>query len=243
MPMVKILYDNKTAQKGFISAHGFSALVEYGGKNILFDTGGRGDLLISNMKKLGISPKTVDTVFLSHNHWDHIGGLFSILAKNNKAMVFVPASFSEEFRNEIKRTGAKCRAIDGFTKISNNVYSTGQLGQDIKEQSLIVDTPKGIIIITGCAHPGIVNIVRHSKNKLHKSVYLVLGGFHLSNRSGSEIEKIIKDFKKLGVGLVGPCHCTGEKAIKMFEDAYQKNFIRVGVGSVINIKDLSGFDS
>ena len=130
-----IVYDNQ-ADASLKSGWGFSCLIESKGK-ILFDTGDSGEKLIYNMKQLNVEPDSINKVVISHNHWDHIGGLKEFLQANNKAQVFHPKSFSKQ------------------TKISLGVYSTGALGTSIKEQSLVVSTKKANLIITGCAHPGL----------------------------------------------------------------------------------------
>ena len=100
---------------------------------------------------------------------------------------------------------------------------------------MILDTSKGLVVITGCAHPGIVDIVRKAKEILDKEIYLVFGGFHLLQHSAQQVEKIIEQFKDLGVQKVGATHCTGDKAIEMFKKAYGDNFVTLGVGKALKI--------
>lgn len=235
MPKIKIIYDNSAVIKGVKPAWGFAALVTIGKKNILFDTGGKGEVLLANMKAMKISPTSVSDVFVSHNHWDHAGGLFSFLNKNHQVNVYLPASFSGTYRKEVIASGAKPVRIDGFTKVAKDVYSTGSLGKATIEQALIIDTPRGLIVMTGCAHPGILEIVLSARKSLGKPVYAVLGGFHLAAKSAAEVKNIISEFTKIGVVHVAPCHCTGERAIKMFKAAYRDKFVPIGAGSVINI--------
>ena len=230
-----ILYDNTSVKRGVGSAWGFSCLIKHNGKAILFDTGGKADVLLANMKALRISPAAVTDIVISHNHWDHTGGLFGFLSKNHKVKVYVPASFSQAYRNEIKASGAKCVGIKNFTKISKDVYSSGELGAVIKEQALFINTSKGLIIITGCAHPGILEMIESVKKEIEKPILAVLGGFHLASKSRAEVEKIIAEFKRLGVTHVGPCHCTGERVIRQFKKEYKDGFIPIGAGSAINI--------
>ena len=101
----------------------------------------------------------------------------------------------------------------------------------LKEQSLIIDTGKGLVVISGCAHPGIAHIVRTSKELMNKNVYLAMGGFHHPPLS------VVKDFRELRVEKVAPSHCTGDPAIQAFAEEYKENFIKSGVGKIINIGD------
>ncbi len=112
------------------------------------------------------------------------------------------------------------------------------MGVWVKEQSLIIQTEKGLIIITGCAHPGIVKIVKRAKDLLKKDILLVVGGFHLIGKSEKEIGEIVLEFKKLGVKYVAPCHCSGDIARRLFKEVYKENFINAGVGKIISIEDL-----
>lgn len=155
--------------------------------------------------------------------------------ENSKVTVYLPHSFPGSFKDEVKRRGTKAISVDKALKICQNVYSTGELGTWIKEESLLINTERGLIIITGCAHPGIVNIVRRAKEILKTNVYLVMGGFHLGGMSERQIDEIVEGFKKEGVKKVGPCHCSGNLARKLFKKAYEKDFILVGVGKIIEI--------
>jgi len=234
---IVVVYDNNSYDERLTTAWGFSCLVRCGDTSILFDTGGDSSILLNNMKQLKIEPQKVDVVVLSHIHGDHVGGLAGFLEQNNKVVVYLPNSFPESFKNEVKSSGAKVEEISHSKKLLDNVYSTGELGTVIKEQSLIIVTIKGLIIITGCAHPGIVEVVRKSTELLKRTPLLVMGGFHLRWKTEQEIKEIIANFQKLGVQQVGPCHCSGDKARRLFENAYGKNFREIGVGRLITITE------
>jgi 7,8-dihydropterin-6-yl-methyl-4-(beta-D-ribofuranosyl)aminobenzene 5'-phosphate synthase len=230
---IKIIYDNRSVKKGVKTAWGFAALVTMGQRKFLFDTGGRADILLVNMKALKIKPAGVTDIFISHNHWDHAGGLFGFLTKKSKVKVYLPISFSSTYHREVRAAGGEPIRIGPFSKIAKDLYSTGSLGEGLIEQALIVDLPQGLIVITGCAHPGILNIVRSAKSALKKPVLAVIGGFHLASQSPAGIKKIIADFKRLGVAYVAPSHCTGERAIAEFQKGYRDKFMPIGVGSVL----------
>jgi len=211
------VYDNYLADSRLETGWGFSCLVKTEDKNILFDTGADSPILLSNMEKLGINPGEIDFVFISHLHEDHIGGLPGILEIKPDLPVYKPEFFS------------------GPVKIENGIRTTGPLGDGIKEQSLIIESEKGLIIITGCAHPGIVNIITSVKSQFpDKQLYLVMGGFHLFQTSDFDIKKIIEEFKNLGVQKVAPCHCSGDRCRELFKQEYKDNFIENGAGKIIN---------
>lgn len=236
---VKVIYDNNPFRKELTTGWGFSCLVEGVGKTILFDTGGDGAVLSANMKKLGIDSGEIGIVVLSHVHSDHIGGLERFLTMNRTVTVYLPQSFPVKFKDKLKSSGIEIKEVHGPTMICENVYSTGELGTWIKEQSLIVQIERGIIVITGSAHPGIVEIINEAKNLIHDDeVLFTMGGFHLLNKSRKELKKIATTFKYLGVRYVGPCHCSGDLARQIFEEEYRECFIKVGVGKEISDVEL-----
>jgi len=233
-----VAYDNYPHTDGLKTGWGFSCVVRGPGKTILFDTGGDGAVLLSNMEKLQIDPKEIDAVVLSHIHMDHVGGLGCFLAENADVIVYVPRSFPDGLKQAVRTAGAKTVDVHGPVEICGSVYSTGELGTGLKEQSLIVRTDKGLIVITGCAHPGIVKIVRRAADLLREDVLFVMGGFHLGGASQREMESILSSFRKAKVHRVGPCHCTGDGPIGMFAEQFGPDFVRVGVGRTIRMADL-----
>jgi 7,8-dihydropterin-6-yl-methyl-4-(beta-D-ribofuranosyl)aminobenzene 5'-phosphate synthase len=218
--------------EGLKTAWGFSCLIEYRGQVILFDTGGDSPTLLANMAALGIDPGQIEAVVLSHNHGDHTGGLSAIL--HGGLTVFVPQSFPKRFKDAV-RARAQLIEVSEPREIGEEVYTTGELGTGIIEQSLAVRTDEGLVVVTGCAHPGIVEIIGKAKALSGDEVYLVLGGFHLGGKSQKEIEGILSEFRRLGVRKVAPCHCTGEQAIRLFHQEYGEDFIQAGVGKVIRV--------
>ena len=235
---VAIIYDNNSYKEGLKTSWGFAALVVGAEKTILFDTGGDGPTLLGNMEKLGIEPSGIDTVVLSHIDGDHTGGLGSFLEKNNNVTVYLLKTFPKRFKDNVQAAGAKMVEVEQSVEICENVYSTGRLGNLKKEQSLIIQTDKGLLVITGCAHPGIVKIVNTAKDLLKDDILFVMGGFHLEWSTKSKIEKIISAFEQLNVKYAAPSHCSGQKARGLFEEHFGKNYINIGAGKTIAMQDL-----
>lgn len=232
---ITAIYNNVPYNKDLTTSWGISIFIEGLEKSILFDTGADGSILLSNMEKLEISPEEIETVVLSHIHLDHIGGLEAILEKNDKLYIYLPSSFSRDFKNNVRKKAKEVISVKDPIKVCKQVWSTGELGTSLKEQSLVINTKKGLIVITGCAHPGIVNIVRFAKDYLKKDVYLVLGGFHLMAYSENQVNEIIRQLKDLGVKKVAPSHCTGGRPIELFKEAWDEDFIELGCGAKIKI--------
>jgi len=230
-----VIFNNIPFEAHLTISWGFSCLIEGIDQTILFDTGGEGKILLSNMGLMDIDPKSIDMVFLSHIHADHTGGLEDFLKKNHDITVCLPESFPTSFQQAITETGARIRAMDDFTRLFDSVYSSGEMGDWIKEQALILKTSNGLVIITGCAHPGIVNVVREARDRCNDNVYLLMGGFHLGGMTSEQIQEVIRALKKLGVKKVAPSHCTGERAMSMFRDAWGENFLQGGTGAMIEV--------
>jgi 7,8-dihydropterin-6-yl-methyl-4-(beta-D-ribofuranosyl)aminobenzene 5'-phosphate synthase len=235
---ITVVYDNYQYQQGLTPDWGFSCLIEGCEKTILFDTGDNGSILLENMDKLGVNYEDIDIIVISHNHGDHTGGLFRVLERTHNVTVYISGFYSDTFTFAAKEKGAEVVEVSDSIEICKNVYSTGALGGGIIEQSLIIETEKGLIIITGCAHPGVVHIVETSKELVSGDVLLVMGGFHLRDKDSSYLESIISQFKDLGVIYAGPCHCSGDLTRELFGREYDEYYIEIGVGRVITLDDL-----
>jgi 7,8-dihydropterin-6-yl-methyl-4-(beta-D-ribofuranosyl)aminobenzene 5'-phosphate synthase len=184
---------------------GFSCFIEDNNTKLLFDTGAYGDILLHNMKRLGINPKDINVVVLSHAHWDHTGGLETMLNIKPDLLVYGPTFSSKP------------------QKLLTNFMTTGTLGKwGIKEQAMIGKTNRGLIVICGCSHPGLENIL----DIAHRwgDIYGVVGGFH-----GFGKLDMLQDIQ-----LIVPCHCTHNK--QKITALYPDTSSKCGVGKVIEVR-------
>ena len=230
-----VLYNNVPHAQGCECQWGFACLVRGPQDTILFDTGGNGNVLLRNMERLQVDPAEIDCVVLSHRHGDHTGGVSSLLPRMNPVRWYIPADFVVQLRGTLEEAGHTVIPVTGPLQICAGIFSTGELGSAIKEQSLIVETDAGLIVVTGCAHPGIVEITATARKLRNQKIHLILGGFHLGSCSDPELNRIIKQLQALGVQKVAPSHCTGEKAMKRFAEAWKENYISAGCGARITI--------
>lgn len=215
---LRILYDNE-AEGSLKSDFGFSCLIEADNKRILFDTGASGDILAYNMKLLGLKREHLDVIALSHEHRDHIGGLDAVL--HPEVEVYIPRSFTSELKTRIAKQGAKVIEVSEPGDITPEVHTTGELGLMTKEQSLALETERGVVVLTGCAHPGLKKIADVAT--YFGALYGVIGGFH-----GFKELKLLKGIKK-----VIPCHCTARKNEIMA--IYPEKVEWCGAGAVIEM--------
>ncbi len=211
---ITLIYDNEVHKEDLTPDWGFSCLVEVeNAPKILFDTGAKGPILLQNMEKLNINPDLIDEVFISHSHWDHTGGLPDFLKRNGNVKVYAPASFSVP-------SGAKeVVSVKNSTKIHENIFSTGELGGI--EQSLVIKTGKGLVVIAGCSHPGVGSILKAASE--FGKVYALIGGLHGFNEFD-----LLND-----LDFVCACHCTQFKS--EIELIFPKKYHQGGAGRVFEL--------
>lgn len=238
MTKLTVLYDNRTARPDLKPDWGFSCLVEGLKDVILFDTGGDGPTLLMNAAALALDPMRVDTVVISHAHDDHAGGLADFLgAAGTGRRVVLLGSFPERLSEVARASGANVVFADDPLELCAGARTSGELGDGdgMREQCLILDDGDELALVTGCAHPGIVEIVETMKKAEGKAVTSVLGGFHLFREPASGVDDVVSRLRGLGVVRVAPCHCTGEVAIEHFSEAYGDDFTRCEAGTVLTL--------
>ena len=230
---ITIVFDNYAYLGGFPTLWGFSCFVETGETTFLFDTGSNGRVLLRNMEKLDVDLKKAEALILSHPHWDHIGGVDSVLEAHPNLHLYVPDSLSKHLIRDLDAQSLGVTVIDSEPqKILPSTYTTGTMG-NIGEQSTIIDTDKGLIVITGCAHPGISHIAARAIEILRKPIYLLMGGFHLMYDNPEQINEVTETLDALGVQYVCPTHCSGDLAISMFREYFGERYFQGGTGRTL----------
>ncbi len=229
--VITIVYDNNAFDKRMETAWGFACVVEGLSDTILFDTGGKGQLLLANMAKAGFKPGQIQNVVLSHNHSDHTGGLLDFLKVNPKVKVFIPKAFAPDFKEDVDQSRAELVETEGPVKICDGAWTTGVLKQPLAEHGICLETSEGPVVITGCAHPGIADMARAAGSRAEKPVYAVLGGFHMSRASAAQMDAVIGRLRELGVQRVAPTHCSGNNTRKAMKEAYGDGYISSGLGA------------
>jgi 7,8-dihydropterin-6-yl-methyl-4-(beta-D-ribofuranosyl)aminobenzene 5'-phosphate synthase len=267
---ITILYDAFGKSSGMKKDWGYSALVEYGGKHILFDTGNNAEIFAQNVKVSGVDLKKLDFAVISHRHGDHTGGMNYLLTVNPQVKIFAPKEGFGVFGASLPGTfyrqdaslpdymryyngkppqmmtfgtpwpSANFVLIDGVTEAAPGISVIATVSQtpgtlELRELSLAIETPKGLILVVGCSHPGIERIVEAS-TVLDKHVYAIVGGLHLVTTPDSEIARIVTALRdKWKVDCVALGHCTGEPAFAAFQRAFGAHYNFAGLGSVIDL--------
>ena len=233
---IRVVYDNREFEGGFETGWGFSCLIESKGKYLLFDTGDSGEKLLKNLNKTCVDLNKIEAVTISHDHWDHTGGLDLFLKENRNAKVYIPYNFSKGIKEMVKDSNHSYETVGVNRKeLIPDVFSTPVFARFMrpKEQGLVLIGSKGLALITGCAHPNILFMVKEVKRIFYKDVKFILGGFHLHSYPSFHVREIIKNLFKEGVEYFAPAHCTGDRAISIFEKECGSGFIKVGSGKEI----------
>ncbi len=234
---IKILFDNKKEDDRYLVGWGVSYLIN---DDLLFDAGESAEMLFHNMGLMGVRPEQIKRIVISHEHWDHVGGLWRLIKGNPGISVYVCPGFSREFREKIASFDAKMIEVEPFLEIDRDIFTSGETTGihrygKIPEQALVLRSEKGITVITGCAHSGIADIIELVRHRMPETVHLVLGGFHTHDSSINAVRSVIKRFQQIGVGKVAPTHCTGDEAIRMFKEAYGVDFVEAAAGKTFRV--------
>jgi 7,8-dihydropterin-6-yl-methyl-4-(beta-D-ribofuranosyl)aminobenzene 5'-phosphate synthase len=267
---VTILYDAFGKAPAMRKDWGYSALVEYGGKRILFDTGNNPEIFAQNVKAAGVDLMKLDFVVISHRHLDHTAGLSHLLSVNPTVKIFAPkeafgvfgSSMPSKFYRQKDSLPEEMRYFDGHPEDTLAFGTTWPKGKfvtvegplevvpgvhlislvsetvgtkELRELSMAIETPEGMVVVAGCSHPGIEKIVEAAKG-IDQDVHMVFGGFHLPAATDQDIARIATALHDtFEVNRIAPGHCTGEPAFYLFRHIWKDRYTYAGVGSVIRL--------
>src|SRR6266567_8461632 len=267
---VTILYDSFGKNPALTMDWGFAALVEYGGKRILFDTGNNAQIFEHNVKALRVDLRNLDFVVISHRHADHTSGITYLLTINPKVKIYVPDELwglfargpTNDFYRKDPSLPADMRYYGGHppeileagtpwpggnfipvsqkTAVAPGVFilplvSTTPGTLELKELSLAIKSPQGVILIVGCSHPGVEHILQET-TAIDPHISILFGGLHQIQASDAEVERIaavLHDQYK--IERVAPGHCTGEPEFAALKKAFGDHYVYAGVGTIIDL--------
>lgn len=265
---ITILYDAFGTSPEMQKDWGYAALIEYGGRRILFDTGNNPDILARNAKARAVDLSKLDFVVMSHRHGDHMGGLAYVLSVNPKVPIYAPKEGFGVYGGDLPGTfyrrdstlepkqryfdgtaptimhfgsawpGANFQLVDKDTEITPGVHFVTMVSDkpgtlELRELSIALDTPDGMVIVVGCSHPGIDKIVAAAA-RINPHIHLIAGGFHLVTSSDAEIAAIVSGLHdQFHVDEIAPGHCTGEPAFAALKKAFGNQFLYAGLGTTV----------
>jgi len=272
---ITVLYDAFGKPSAMQKDWGYAALIEYGGKRILFDTENNGDILARNAKAKGIDLSTLDFVIMSHRHGDHMGGLAYLLSVNPKVKIYAPKEGFGVYGGDLPSTfyrkdtllppeqryfdgappdvmrfgaawpDANFQLIDKNVEIVPGIHLIALVSDkpgtlELRELSLALNTPDGMVVVVGCSHPGIDKIV-DAAAKINPRIHLVAGGFHLVVSKDEEIDNIVSSLRDTyKVAYVAPGHCTGEPTFAALRKAFGVRYLYAGLGTTLALGAMPG---
>jgi 7,8-dihydropterin-6-yl-methyl-4-(beta-D-ribofuranosyl)aminobenzene 5'-phosphate synthase len=267
---VTILYDAFGTRAGLTRDWGFSALVEYGGKRILFDTGDDAGIFERNVRALHVDLRRLDFVVISHRHGDHVAGMSYLLRVNPHVKIYAPREGFGIFGASLPGTfyrrdeslpdsmryfagdppdtlafgtvwpGANLELVDSMVQVSPGVSLVATVSKtpgtlELRELSLVVSTPEGLMVMVGCSHPGIETILEASR-AVGSHVHVIFGGMHLVTTPDTAIARIAGSLHdRWQVDIVAPGHCTGEPAFAALRRIYGDHYVYAGLGTVVGL--------
>lgn len=234
---IQLIADGSTKWERAIKRWGLAFLV---GDDLLFDTFGDPKVFLPNVTNQKIDLSKIKHIVLSHDDWDHIAGLWDVINTYKNLKVYVGPHFQAELKNKIRASGVELVETPESTMIREGVYTTGELAGDsgrgvLYEQGLVIKEETRLTVVTGCAHPKLLHILRTVKEHFNLEVHSIIGGFHLKEMHHDQIKEVIEQLLKFGICYVAPLHCTGSVALKEFERCYGSTYFHLHEGEAIEV--------
>ena len=273
---ITTIAENSVSGPGIIGQWGFSVYIEAGLNTLLLDTGASGATL-RNVDRLGIDLKKIEAIVLSHGHYDHTGGLKSVLERIGRSDVRIishPEALGRKYSYKkktdtyryvgipyqpdlLESLGARVELNMEPTWLTEDIAVSGEepmttdfelvaetmfLKKDehfvpdpmADDQSIYIRTDLGLIVILGCAHRGMINIICHARKLMEiEEVYMVIGGTHLGPASQEKVDKTVRALQELDVTWLGVSHCTGMPVAARLAGEFEGRFFFNSAGTVI----------
>jgi len=211
---VGVLVDSK-ARANLRADYGLSLYLESERWRMLFDTGPSDALLEFNASAMGVDLSKLDLVLISHEHFDHTGGLPALARAGSRAPVLIPAGASWRLERAIEDLGLPVRKVIAGGEVLPGAFLLSQQYGPPYEQALAVNLGgKGLVTVHGCSHPGPSRIVAKALNDTGVKPFAVVGGLHLAWSPPESVQTELKALASLGVKTMIPLHCSGELVLK-----------------------------
>jgi len=229
-----VLVDNNPCREGLETAWGLAVYIEADEARLLFDTGPDPGVLERSAEKLGINLSKVDFVVISHVHGDHTGGLRLLSSIKPRLRVYIPPD--QSLKRYVESLGFEPVQVNSTVEVAKGVFVVKPLYGPPIEEALAIRTSRGLAILVGCSHPGVVNIVWQAARDLGVKPYIVLGGFHMAGAPIQEVREVVSQLVEMGVEKIYPIHCSGDTIRSYLANNYKDKYGDGGVGLEIGIQ-------
>lgn len=273
---ITTLAENSTAEPDILAEWGLSVFIEAGEHTFLLDAG-TSSVAAKNAEKIGVDLSKTDAIVLSHGHYDHTGGLPSVLSRigssnirvvahpevTGKKYVYIKSEDNYRYAGipyqleQLENAGARFDFGSAPVRLTEDIAASGEepmttefesVAEDLclkengrfvqdpmaDDQSLFIRTNLGLVVILGCAHRGMINIIRHAQKLMETDrVYMVIGGTHLGPASENQLNKTIETLREMDVSWLGVSHCTGLKVASKLAHHFAGRFFFNTAGTVI----------
>ncbi|MCD6363827.1 MAG: MBL fold metallo-hydrolase [Synergistetes bacterium] len=260
------LIENRVSKSpyGVVGRHGLSVFLEVeDGFNILYDVGPSFDALLHNAYLLKKDIRKINTIVISHGHYDHANDLIQILrfiGEKEFPIVIHPLAFDRKAsirmnstENDLSDMGVQLIKKDSPFMIREGIWFSGTIprleGNPIHpvrddkgmvidsvpdDTSLYIEGKEGLIVLSGCGHSGVINIIEHGKKVLGvEKVHALIGGFHGLGQPEESIRKTVDYLSREEIDVLAPCHCSGSLIYRLFEF---KGFVDAKVGTHLSFE-------
>ncbi|WAM34226.1 MBL fold metallo-hydrolase [Caldicellulosiruptor morganii] len=260
---IKVFINNWTFKSGYLAEHGLSLYIEKDGKKILFDCG-QTDAMLKNLEKAKID-LNFDAVVLSHSHYDHTGGLKSFIDRLSCPVFVHEGFFEQKYAlrdgkfnfigHNFEEGALRFKIVkDEVYELFEDIYllnvkshaegseefyigKDGRFEKDLflEEQSLVIKEKGKLILISGCSHNGIENIIKRAEEIFESSIFATIGGFHSKDFPEEKMDELCKFFEKHRVYKIIPLHCSGIRTLTFMGKSLPNKLKIAGCGDEIEL--------
>lgn len=240
--------ENTSLRHSFLAHFGLSFVLQYNDHFYLFDVGELDLALLNNLEKFQLTLKQMKAIIISHPHFDHAAALMKLVKKLDNQTIYLPSPlFEGELLSKQKQRYQIKIDLDAYQRYSNKVVlsEAKQLEEQLfitrpvsvdnfKEQALVIDLKEqGIVLIVGCSHPSIEDLILEAKKVTRNNkLYALIGGMHFIDDSEAQIQSKLEFLRAENPEVLIPMHCVGLRAVMAMKKMFGEKVILANIGSI-----------